>query len=119
MFKAIKYRKAMRLFDKAFGKNYNKRLVKLREESTELVDAITTYLTKLEQGTATGHDIAHVEEEISDVIGVAAHTGHVSHNWNLFTYLWASYTKVKTRIGNPAYEDNPKWRDAIKRAKNG
>lgn len=109
----------MHLFDKAFGKNYNTRLLKLREEATELVDAITTYLTKLEQGTATGHDIAHVEEEISDVIGVAAHTGHVSHNWNLSKYLHASYTKVKSRISDPGYIDNPKWSDAIKRLKKG
>lgn len=89
-FSIDKVKKAIAMFNHDFGTDLNKRLKKLEEETTELIQAIAEYNSGL-------NGIEAVKDEMSDVIAVITHVSSLlgTNPRNLFFEAVDKITKRK------------------------
>lgn len=84
------------IFDREFGKDLNKRLGKLKEETGELLQAISEYESGLD-------GIESVKDEMSDVLAVLTHVSSLL-GIDTMELLENSLDKVIKRKKNPNYK---------------
>lgn len=86
----------IRIFDEEFGRDLNKRLNKLNEETNELACAIMEY-------NAGWNGIEAVRDEMSDVIAVLTHVASIMGT-DVGSLMESALDKVIGRKENPSYK---------------